>query len=76
VAAAAAVYSTFSARAKSTTGWGTTTDVDTANADLLVKITGMMIVTVAGNIELWHGSEVAAASTVKAGSSLILTKTD
>ena len=75
VAAAAAVYSTFSARAKSTLGWGTTTDVDAAASDLLVKITGMMIVTVDGNIELWHGSEVAAASTVKAGSSLILTKT-
>jgi hypothetical protein len=31
-------------------------------------------VTVAGNIALWHGSEVAAQSTVKAGSALFLSK--
>ena len=34
------------------------------------------VLTTAGDIELWHGSEVAAASTVKAGTSLILTKID
>ena len=73
--AAMQVFSVNSARAKSTTGWGTSISVDTANADMLVLIDGIMIVTVAGNIELWHASEVAASSTVKAGSSLILTKT-
>ena len=64
----------FAARAKSTTGWGTTISVDTANSDMLMVIKGLMVVTVAGNIELWHGSEVAAASTVKAGASLVVTK--
>lgn len=74
VAAGGQITSQFAARAKSTAGWGTTTAVDTANADVLYTITGLMIVTIAGNIELWHGSEVAAASTVKAGSSLRLSK--
>lgn len=74
VAALGGVVSAFSARAKSTTGWGTTLSVDAANSDMLTIIEGTMIVTVAGDIELWHGSEVAAASTVKAGSSLFLVK--
>lgn len=72
VAAGAQLKSYFSARAKSTTGWGTTLSVDTANADMLTTIEGLMVVSVAGNIELWHGAEVAAISTVKAGSILVL----
>jgi hypothetical protein len=75
VAAPGGVFSGFSARAKSTAGWGQTTDVDTANADVLYYLSGIMVVSVAGNMELWHGSEAAAQSTVKAGSSLRLTKT-
>lgn len=75
VAAAASVYSGFSARAKSTAGWGTLTDVDTQNADLLFVVEGLMIVSVAGNLELYHGSDSANATTVKAGTSLILFKT-
>lgn len=74
IAAAAAVYSAFSSRAKGTAGRGVTTDVDTADADLLVRIEGIMTVTVDGNLELWHGSEAAAQSTVKTGSGLILTR--
>jgi hypothetical protein len=65
----------FSARAKSTAGWGTTVSVDAANSDMLTIIDGLMIVTADGDIELWHGSEVAAASTVKAGTSLVLIRT-
>jgi hypothetical protein len=64
----------FSARAKSTAGWGTTISNDAANADMLIIIEGTMEVTASGNIELWHGSELAAASTVKAGSNLVITK--
>ncbi len=64
----------FPARGKSTTSIGTTLSVDTINADMLIIIEGLAIVTVSGNLELWHGSEVAANTTVKAGSSLILTK--
>ena len=76
VGAAGQVMGAMSARAKSTAGTGTTISVDAANSDMLAIIEGMMIVTVAGDLELWHGSEVAAQSTVKAGSSLLLTKTD
>lgn len=64
----------FSARAPSVAGWGTTITQDTAAENCLMQITGQMVVSVAGNIELWHGSEVAAETTVKAGSGLILTK--
>lgn len=74
VAAPGGVFSGFSARAKSTAGWGATTDVD-ATGDVFYTIFGMAIVTVAGNFELWYASEAAASSTVKAGSSLRLTKT-
>lgn len=69
------VYSVFPGRSKSTTGWGTTISVDSANTDMLAVIEGLMGVTADGDIELWHGSEVAAISTVRAGSSLILTRT-
>lgn len=70
------IHESFSARAKSNAaGMGPTASVDAANSDMLMIIEGLMIVTVSGNIELWHASEVAAASTVKAGSSLIVTKT-
>jgi len=71
------IYEAASTRALSTTvpDLGPTLSVDTADADMLMIIEGLIIVTVAGDLELWHASEVAAASTVKAGSSLILTKT-
>lgn len=64
-------------RTESTTApnLGPWTDIDTANADMLVIIEGLMVVSDAGDIELWHASEAAAASTVKAGTSLILTRT-
>jgi hypothetical protein len=75
VTANAGLMGMFAARAKSTAGWGTTLSVDTLAADVMYTIQGLVVVTVAGDIELWHGSEVAAASTVKAGSSLRLTKT-
>jgi hypothetical protein len=75
VAATGQVYSVFASRAKGTAGRGTTISVDTANADMFAVIEGIMTVTVAGQLDLYHGSEVAAASTVMAGSSLILTKT-
>jgi hypothetical protein len=75
VTAAGGLGPIFAARAKSTAGWGTTLSVDTANADVMYMIYGLLVCTVAGNLELWHGSEVAAASTVKAGSSVRLTKT-
>lgn len=65
------------ARAKGTTGFTATGTVshDTANADVLSVLQGICTVTVDGELELWHASEVAAATTVKAGSSLRLTRT-
>lgn len=65
-----------STRTKNTT-LGPQTGVDTANADILFRVTGLMIVTVSGTLELYHGSELAQANgtSVMAGTSLILTKT-
>jgi hypothetical protein len=46
----------------------------TANANCIVTIEGILIVTVTGNLELWHNSETAANTSVKAGSVLQLSK--
>lgn len=53
---------------------GHTGGVGTINADVLVAIEGMFICTTSGDFELWHGSETATSTTVKAGSSVILTR--
>lgn len=50
--------------------------VDEANSDMFAIIEGLIVVTGAGDLELWHASEVAAASTVMAGTSLVLIKTN
>ena len=75
IGAAGHVTGSFASRAKGTAGRGTTLSVDTAAGDMLMIIEGLCIVTVTGDLELWHGSEVAAQSTVRAGSSLVLIKT-
>lgn len=75
IQAAGAVMGAFASRAKGTTGRGTTISVDTANGDMLMLIEGLMIVTVAGNLELWQASEVAGTSVVKAGTSLLVDRT-
>lgn len=54
---------------------GFTGGVDTINTNILYIINGMLIVTVAGDLELWHGSETATSTTVKAGTSAIITRT-
>ena len=61
-----------SARAVSTTApnLGASISVDVANSDMASCIEGKIIVTAAGNLELWHGSEVAASTQVMAGTSL------
>lgn len=68
----------YSTRALSTTApnLGPTLNVDTANADQLYIIEGIIIVSTAGDFELWHGSEVAASTQVMAGSACILTRLD
>lgn len=47
----------------------------TINANVPVIIEGILVVTVAGDLELWHGSETATATSVKAGSSLVVIRT-
>jgi len=71
------VWAHQSTRVKNTT-LGPQTGLDTDAADVLFRITGLMIVTVSGDLELYHGSELTQASgtIVKAGSSLVLTKTN
>ena len=53
----------------------TTNSVQTTATNHLVKISGLLVVTVSGNIELWHGSETATATSVEVGSSLIVLRT-
>jgi hypothetical protein len=67
------VISSFGTRVKNTT-LGPGTGVDTANADVQVKIIGMFQNTGIGNLKLMHGSALTQANgtTVKAGSSLML----
>lgn len=74
VAATAQVFACFAGRAKGTAGLATTISADTANADMLTPLMVAFTVTVAGDLELWHGSEVAANTTIKAGSMLLLFK--
>lgn len=68
------VVQAFASRAKGTAGRGVTASVDTLNADMLMTIEGMMIVTVAGDLQLYHGSETANATSVMVGSSVAVLK--
>jgi len=47
----------------------------TINVDIPVRITGSIVVTVAGDLELWHSSETATATRVEAGSSVVAYRT-
>lgn len=47
----------------------------TAAANILFVIEGVIVVTVAGTLELWHAGSAAAATTLKAGSSLMVIQT-
>ncbi|HZC32642.1 MAG TPA: hypothetical protein VE640_05070 [Candidatus Bathyarchaeia archaeon] len=51
-----------------------TTGVATANTDCFVKIEGVIIVSVTGDLQLYHGSETATSTTVMAGSSLEISR--
>lgn len=73
VAAAGGVIGSFSSRAKGTAGRGTTVSVDTANADMLMIIEGIMVVTVAGSLDLYFAGETATTVSLEAGCSLIVT---
>jgi hypothetical protein len=60
------------AYATATGNMGFVAGVDPINADILVKITGVIVVTVAGDLELWHASETATATSVMSKSSCIV----
>lgn len=70
------VHESFGFRAESTTApnMGATVSVDAANTVMMCVISGVAIVTDGGDLELWHASEVAASSTVRAGTTLRLYK--
>lgn len=70
------VMGSLAVRAMSTTGpnLGPWTDIDTADADMQVYIYCNIVVTAVGELELWHASETTAASTVKKGTCVRLTK--
>lgn len=53
---------------------GTTVGVSTTGSNIPMIIDGLLIVTVSGDLELWHSSETATSTTVKAGSSLVVTQ--
>lgn len=76
VAAAGQVQGAFASRAKGTAGRGVLLSADTVNADMLTIVEGIAVVTVAGDMQLYHGAEVAAAGavTIQPGSALRLTK--
>lgn len=63
-------------RTKSTTApnMGPTLSVDAANSDMMAIVECYLNVTVSGDFELWHGSEVAAQSTVMAGTAMLILK--
>lgn len=62
-------------RAKATSGLLIqTAGVDTTAADILLQISGLAVVTVAGNFELWHASETATSTSIMSDSVLRLTK--
>jgi hypothetical protein len=68
------IHESFSIRALNTK-MGPTVSVDAANSNMLAIIEGVIVVSASGTLEFRHNSETAASTVVKAGSSLILTKT-
>jgi hypothetical protein len=56
-------------------GSSATLAVATAATDTLAFIEGILVATVGGNLELWHSSETATATSVEVGSSLVCVQT-
>lgn len=54
---------------------GTTVGVVNISVDIPMIIEGVLIVTAAGNLELWHSSETATQTSVEVGSSLVVIRT-
>ena len=71
------VMNAWASKAYSTTAPTTMAEgVGATGADLLDIVEGVLIVTVSGNLELWHSSQIAATTTtIEVGSSLIVNQT-
>ncbi len=67
------IHESFTVRALAST-FQPTVSVDAINADMLMIIEGIIVVTATGDLILQHASEVAASSQVMAGTSLVLIK--
>jgi len=69
------VWSNQSTRVKNAT-LGPETNIDVINSDILFKISGMMIVTVSGDLQLFVGAESGTSGniTIMNGTSLVLKK--
>jgi hypothetical protein len=65
------VWAHESARANNVT-LGPGTDLDTASADIHYVVEGILVVSTSGDLQLLHGSEVAASSQVMSGTTLTL----
>jgi len=52
-----------------------TNAVSATATDILVIIEGIIVVTASGDLELWHSSETATATSVEVGSSLVVHRT-
>lgn len=75
VTAAATVVAGLAQRAKSNAATMiSTAGVDTTASDILVVIQGLAVVTVGGNMELYHASETATSTSIMLDSVLRLTK--
>lgn len=65
-------------RTEGTTGaatMGPVNGVQATGQDILAKITGIVVVSATGNLELWHGSETATSTSLEVGSSLLAWQT-
>jgi hypothetical protein len=67
------MFSFDATRIKNTT-LGPQANTTDATADLFYIIRGLILLTNTGTLELYHGSETAASTTVKAGTCVIITK--
>lgn len=75
VVTAPGVMATQAGRAEDTTGaMIMTAGVDTTAADILVQLTGLMVCSTTGNIELYHGSETATNTSIMVDSLLRVTR--
>ncbi len=66
------------AYATTTANMGNTSSANamsTTTTDHMVQITGIVIVTASGSLDLYHGSESGSATTVEIGSSLVVVRT-